>query len=176
MSQKTSKIQRTEYKGYIITFDSETLLLELFDRSGKHLFKSFTSLSKWRDHQKQEMETLISDYKRWSRKQKNNEFLDFSQASAVAIDWKEARIIDRRNRMKSMQNGRLLEVYDQSSFEQRKIILHILDNNKITIEDACSLVDLDNTETYHILTKMIEEHIIVKKASDSSTYYVLKDK
>jgi len=64
--------------------------------------------------------------------------------------------------------------YERLSTEEQKILLYLLDNQKINRKRATELLELKDTKTYEILNLLVKKGLILRKGKGRSTYYVLK--
>jgi len=66
--------------------------------------------------------------------------------------------------------------YDRLTFEEKKILLFLLDNEKISRKDAVNLLGVKETKVKEIFNMLIGKRLIERKGKGRSTYYVLEKK
>jgi ATP-dependent DNA helicase RecG len=64
--------------------------------------------------------------------------------------------------------------YDRLFTEEKKILLYLLDNEKITKREAANLINAKETKTKEVLKNLVEKNLIQREGKGRSTYYVLK--
>jgi len=64
--------------------------------------------------------------------------------------------------------------YDQLPIEEKKILIYILDNGKITKKEALTLTGYRETKTKEILNSLVEKNLISRDGQGRSTYYKFK--
>lgn len=73
--------------------------------------------------------------------------------------------------------GRLRPIatdYDRLSIEEKRILLYLLDNEKITKREATELINAKETKTKEVLKGLVEKNLIQREGKGRSTYYVLR--
>jgi len=66
--------------------------------------------------------------------------------------------------------------YERLTKVKKKILLYLLDNNKITRKEASDLIGFKNTKTFYILTDMTNAGLLTKKGKGRATHYILNPK
>lgn len=61
--------------------------------------------------------------------------------------------------------------YDRLSIEEKKILLYILDNDKISRKQAVDLLNLGETKIKKIFGEMLIKKLLVRHGKGRSTYY-----
>jgi predicted HTH transcriptional regulator len=59
--------------------------------------------------------------------------------------------------------------------EEKKILIYLLDNGKITRKKATKILNVQNTKAYETLNLLVEKNLIQRQGKGRSTYYVLKN-
>lgn len=75
--------------------------------------------------------------------------------------------------------GRLRTIaddYEELEIEEKKVLLYLLDNEKITRSKAVELLSLGKSKVFDILNILTEKGYLERKGKGRSTYYVLKGK
>ncbi len=54
--------------------------------------------------------------------------------------------------------------YERLSTEEQKILLYLLDNQKISRKRATELLELKDTKTYEILNLLVKKGVLLQKA------------
>ena len=57
--------------------------------------------------------------------------------------------------------------------EDKKILIYLLDNGKISKKETLNLIGYGGTKTKEILNELIEKNLIVRVGQARSTYYKL---
>lgn len=57
--------------------------------------------------------------------------------------------------------------------EDKKILIYLLDNGKISKKETLNLIGYGGTKTKEILNELIEKNLIVRVGQGRSTYYKL---
>ena len=57
--------------------------------------------------------------------------------------------------------------------EDKKILIYLLDNGKISKKETLNLIEYGETKTKEILNELIEKNLIVRVGQGRSTYYKL---
>lgn len=65
--------------------------------------------------------------------------------------------------------------YERLSLEQKKILLFLIENEKITRREATNLIDVGSTKAYEILNTMVKIELITMFKKGRSSYYILKN-
>ncbi|WP_024787054.1 MULTISPECIES: RNA-binding domain-containing protein [unclassified Lebetimonas] len=78
-------------------------------------------------------------------------------------------IADNYERLRTITND-----YERLTLEEKKILLYLLDNGKITRKKATEILNVQNTKAYETLTSLVEKNLIQRQGKGRSTYYVLK--
>ena len=63
--------------------------------------------------------------------------------------------------------------YERLDEDEKKILLYLLDNTKITRKVAVNLIKHQNTKTYEILNTLVRKELIERKGKGRGTYYTL---
>ncbi len=58
--------------------------------------------------------------------------------------------------------------------EDKKLLLYLLDNEKITRKEAAELLNIGKSKTYEILNALLLKGLLIRKGKGRSTHYVLK--
>ncbi len=95
---------------------------------------------------------------------KDQETTDFSDDNSSSRPF-----TDDYGRLRTITND-----YERLSIEQQKILLHILDNQKITRKEASNLIKSGNTKTYQVLKELLKFELIEVHGKGRGTYYTLK--
>ena len=66
--------------------------------------------------------------------------------------------------------------FDQLEIKEKKVLLFLLDEEKISRKEAVTLLGLGETKTKEIFLGLIEKKLIIKKGQGRSTHYVLGGK
>ncbi|GAO31354.1 ATP-dependent DNA helicase [Geofilum rubicundum JCM 15548] len=66
--------------------------------------------------------------------------------------------------------------YDRLSFEIKRILLYLLDNEKISRKNAVELLGVRETKTKEVLNEMLDKKLIVRKGQGRSTFYTIARK
>jgi len=65
--------------------------------------------------------------------------------------------------------------YEQLSLEQKKILLFLIENEKITRREVTNLIAVRNTKAYEILNAMVKTELITMFKEGRNSYYILKN-
>jgi len=65
--------------------------------------------------------------------------------------------------------------YDRLNIEEKKVLLYLLDNVKISRKDAVILLKLGETKVKEIFNSLIDKNLIHRHGKGRSTYYTLKN-
>lgn len=65
--------------------------------------------------------------------------------------------------------------YERLTLEEKKILIYLLDNGKITRKKATEILNVQNTKAYETLNSLVEKNLIQREGQGRSTYYVLKN-
>ena len=66
--------------------------------------------------------------------------------------------------------------YGRLSIEEKKILLHLLDNKNITRREAIILLNLGKTKVKELFKALLEKELLERKGQGRSTYYVVSKK
>ncbi|KUJ95354.1 MAG: Restriction modification system DNA specificity domain [Desulfonauticus sp. 38_4375] len=102
----------------------------------------------------------------------------------IKFEWSEPgisfRITFRKiNYNPEIQKGEDIQTatdYDRLSVEEKKVLLFLLDNEKISKKEAMNLINAKETKTKEVLKSLVEKNLIQRQGKGRSTYYVLKIK
>ncbi len=64
--------------------------------------------------------------------------------------------------------------YDRLTTEQKKILLYLLDNERITRKQASELLSAGETKSKTILKSLLDKKLIIKVGKARNTYYILQ--
>ncbi len=64
--------------------------------------------------------------------------------------------------------------YDRLGIEEKRILLYLLDHEKISRKEAVELLAIGVTKTKGIFNAMLDKKLIVREGQGRSTYYQLK--
>lgn len=65
--------------------------------------------------------------------------------------------------------------YGRLDLEEEKIVLFLLQNNKITRKEVIDTIGAHKTKAHEILSKMVDKKLIVRVGKGRSTHYILGD-
>ena len=65
--------------------------------------------------------------------------------------------------------------YDRLPFEEKQILLYLLDNEKISRKEVIGLLKVKDTKAKELFNSLIKKGLIERKGKGRSTYYVLKN-
>ncbi|HLR37400.1 MAG TPA: hypothetical protein VK084_05095 [Chitinophagaceae bacterium] len=65
--------------------------------------------------------------------------------------------------------------YDRLGLEEKRTLLYLLDNRKITKKEAVKLLGFGETKTKEILNNLVEKKFIIRRGKGRGTYYTLKE-
>lgn len=96
-------------------------------------------------------------------------------------NYKEERETDDNSSSRTITDdyGRLRTItddYEQLSEEQRKILLYLLDNQKINRKVAMDVIGMKKSKTFEVLKKLLNTDLIEVHGKGRGTYYTLKKK
>lgn len=83
----------------------------------------------------------------------------YEQSRTIANDYERLRTI--------------VNDYERLDETEKKILLYLLDNKKISRKIASQLLKFQNTKTYEVLNAMVDKGLIIRKGKGRSTCYVL---
>ena len=63
--------------------------------------------------------------------------------------------------------------YDRLPFEEKEILLYLLDNEKISRKEVIGLLGVKETKAKELFNSLIKKGLIERKGKGRSTYYVL---
>ena len=63
--------------------------------------------------------------------------------------------------------------YDRSTFEEKEILLYLLNNEKISRKEVIGLLNVKETKAKELFSSLIKKGLIKRKGKGRSTYYVL---
>ncbi|MGF7140032.1 hypothetical protein [Roseimarinus sediminis] len=66
--------------------------------------------------------------------------------------------------------------YDRLSLELKRILLYLLDNEKISRKEAMELLDFGETKTKEIFNEMLDKKLIERQDKGRSTFYTVAKK
>ena len=64
--------------------------------------------------------------------------------------------------------------YERLDENEKKILLYLLDNKKISRKIAALLLKFKSTKTYEVLNAMVDKGLLIRKGEGRSTYYIIK--
>jgi predicted HTH transcriptional regulator len=64
--------------------------------------------------------------------------------------------------------------YERLDENEKKILLYLLDNKKISRKIAALLLKFKSTKTYEVLNAMVDKELLIRKGEGRSTYYIIK--
>ena len=73
--------------------------------------------------------------------------------------------------------GRLRTItddYEQLEIEEKKLLLYLLDNEKISRKEAVNILNIGKSKTFDILNGLLKQNFLIRKGKGRSTYYTLK--
>jgi len=65
--------------------------------------------------------------------------------------------------------------YERLTLEEQKILLYLLDKNKITRKEAAELLNIGKSKTFEILTSLLGQKYVSREGKGRSTFYTLKN-
>lgn len=63
--------------------------------------------------------------------------------------------------------------YDRLQIEDKKILIYLLENEKITKKETLNITGYGETKTKETLNSLVEKNLIVRVGQGRSTYYKL---
>jgi hypothetical protein len=64
--------------------------------------------------------------------------------------------------------------YERLDENEKKILLYLLDNKKISRKIAALLLKFKSIKTYEVLNAMVNKGLLIRKGEGRSTYYIIK--
>jgi len=95
----------------------------------------------------------------------------------ITDDYERLRTKKQKQRPITTDCGRLRTItddYKKLETEEKKILMYLLDNEKIKRKEAVKLLNLGKSRTYDILNSLVKKGLILRKGKGRGTYYVLK--
>lgn len=98
-----------------------------------------------------------------------NDFFDieFYRPRTITDDYEQ--LADDR----PAENKSFATDYDQLSIEEKKLLFHLLNNEKITRKEGVDLLNLGETKVKEILNELLNKKQIERKGQGRSTFYTL---
>ena len=99
------------------------------------------------------------------------------EKTVIADDYDRLRPITTEKTKAKDEYGRLRTItddYKELEIEEKKILVYLLDNEKIKRKEAVKLLNLGKSKTYEILDSLVKKGLILRKGQGRGTYYVLK--
>lgn len=64
--------------------------------------------------------------------------------------------------------------YEQLDIDEKKILIYLLDNERITRKIAVGILDYGETKTKEVINGLLNKHLIARKGKGRGTHYILK--
>jgi len=100
------------------------------------------------------------------------------RVSFIKTDYEQLRAIAGEKQKDTDDYGRLRMIaddYERLTLEEQKILLYLLDKNKITRKEAAELLNIGKSKTFEILTSLLAQKYVSREGKGRSTFYTLKN-
>ena len=82
--------------------------------------------------------------------------------------------MNRKKRKKKRLQRTNTTDYDRLTLEEKKVLLFLLENEKVSRKDVVNLLGVKETKAKEIFNILINKKLIERKGKGRSTYYVLQ--
>ncbi len=87
------------------------------------------------------------------------------------VNYKEQKETNDYARLRTITDD-----YGRFETEEKKILLYLLDNEKLSRKEAVGLLGLGKSKVFNILNSLTKEGYLERRGKGRSTYYILKEK
>jgi len=87
------------------------------------------------------------------------------------VNYKEQKETNDYARLRTITDD-----YGRFETEEKKILLYLPDNEKMSRKEAVELLGLGKSKVFNILNSLTKEGYLERRGKGRSTYYVLKEK